>query len=105
MSDYSPLESSGGTDLRRGSRRAEHIARLVAGVEEWNRWRAAEPDCSPDLIGSNLNDANLAGANLAGAKLNGADLIGAKLNGASLIGADLSAADVKDLAGVDVKRA
>jgi hypothetical protein len=63
------------------------------GVREWNNWREAHPDLSPDLNGADLFKADLVGANLTGANLNEANLAEADLNGANLTGAHLSWAD------------
>lgn len=57
----------------------EQVKRLLAGVEEWNRWR----------IGS-VQPIRLANADLSGACLRGANLEDADLSGATLMDADLS---------------
>ena len=75
----------------------EHTARLLQGVEAWNRWRVDNPGQRPDLTGSDLTKAHLTGrvaANLNDADLSGANLLGANLSGAFLWRADLSKAEL-----------
>ena len=48
---------------------AEHLAKLRAGVPEWNAWRAENRAEIPDLTGADLVRADLTGANLADANL------------------------------------
>src|SRR5262245_4098997 len=67
----------------------EHLEILRRNVEEWNKWREANPDVWPnlskaDLSGADFNGANLSKAKLSGAKLEGADLIRANLSKAEL---------------------
>lgn len=86
-------------------------------VDEWNLWRQARPDITPDLSHADLSRADLAVADLSGAVLAGAslvmanlcgadlsqsDLSGANLVGARLLGVDLSGAD---LSGADLRTA
>lgn len=91
---------------------AEHLAILMQGVEEWNRWRDQNPDIRPDLSdailrGANLRESDLRGADLSGAKLSGADLSRAGLSGADLYGVNLIGADLSeaDLLGADLGNA
>ncbi len=49
------------------------LARLKAGVDDWNAWREANSELAIDLERTNLSRANLSRANLSGAKLSGAD--------------------------------
>ncbi len=74
----------------------EHLAKLMEGVEAWNKWRLENPRIIASLGGANLSSANLIGADLSGANLIGANLSGAYLHGAQLSGADLSGADLGD---------
>jgi uncharacterized protein YjbI with pentapeptide repeats len=98
---------------------AEHLAKLMEGVDAWNAWRTQNAGTKPDLtradlakrnladfdftsanmIKANLTDANLSRAILRSANLTGANLTGARLKNAKLIntrlaGADLSGADL-----------
>jgi len=74
---------------------------LPAGIKQWNRWRAQNPDLTIDLRGIDLRDVNLSGANLSRTILSGARLDGALLAGANLCGADLRNASLNraDLQG------
>ena len=95
----------------------EHLEVLRQGVEQWNGWRAEQPEMRPDLYGAHLSGANLLGANLAEANLNWADLHGAELfkadfSGASLCTAGLYEADLRqaqlrsaNLTGADLRAA
>ena len=95
----------------------EHLEVLRLGVEQWNGWRAEQPEMRPDLYGAHLSGANLLGANLAEANLNWADLHGAELfkadfSGASLCTAGLYEADLRqaqlrsaNLTGADLRAA
>ena len=72
----------------------EHVARLLLGFAEWNRWRKRHsvqlPDLSDaDLPGVNLSKTNLLNADLSGANLSRADLSKADLSWANLASADL----------------
>ena len=55
----------------------QQVTLLCRSIREWNRWRAENPQVTPDLAGAGLRGVNLSGANLAGANLKGADLRGA----------------------------
>jgi hypothetical protein len=100
----------------------EHRAKLKEGVEEWNRWREADPDVRPDLESANLSHANLSHANLSHANLSYANLgitnlcyadlsitnlSEAFLFGAFLREANLSLADLSDadLSGANLNKA
>lgn len=87
----------------------EHVAKLKAGVREWNKWRSEHPELEIDLSGANLADADLhsrddrtdlrrvnaANANLERAQMGGADLSQADLRGARLSHASLFVAIMK----------
>jgi uncharacterized protein YjbI with pentapeptide repeats len=77
------------------------------GVKEWDNWREAHPDLSPDLSGADLSEADLRGADLSSANLNGAHLKGANFKGASFWMADLSEANLRraNLVGAHLNRA
>src|ERR1700730_8917488 len=81
-----------------------HLAKLHEGSSEWNRWRMANANTTPDLSEAdlsqanlkywnlmrvNLSEANLSAANRNRAKLSGTDLTGAYVRGANLSGARL----------------
>jgi hypothetical protein len=78
---------------------------ITRDVDEWNRWREANPKVVPDLEGAdlrdahlhkaNLREANLREANLQRAFLELADLRFANLRLASLQGAQLSGAKLR----------
>ena len=72
----------------------KHREILRKGVREWNSWRRANPNVTPDLFGANLSGANLIGANLKEAKLSGVNLTAAHLVVANLTAADLVGADL-----------
>ena len=75
--------------------RDDLIKLLKAGkVDEFNQFRADNPDFIPDLIG-----ADLLGADLKGVDLKYADLHSAVLHGVDFMGADLTDAD---LTGADL---
>lgn len=99
-----------------------HLARLRAGVDDWNTWRSDNPGTVPLLDGADLTGAALEGANLSAAYLRGARLTSANLRAADLGGANLSEAwlcwadlsDISalcagfvraDLTGADLRRA
>ncbi len=42
----------------------EHLAKLKAGVEAWNKWREENPEIIPNLSFAYLDHANLESANL-----------------------------------------
>ncbi|MBL8436686.1 MAG: pentapeptide repeat-containing protein [Zoogloeaceae bacterium] len=82
-----------------------HLARLRAGVDDWNAWRSANPGTVPELDGADLSGATLEGVNLSAAYLRGARLTGANLRAADLGGANLSEAwlcwaDLSDISGL-----
>ena len=90
----------------------EHLAKLMEGVEAWNKWRLAHLDVRPnlheaDLSNANLSNVDLSKAMLVGANLFRADLSGAILAGSNLIRANLSKADLRgaDLRGANLIRA
>ncbi len=55
----------------------EHLNKLKAGEQTWNKWREENRDVPIDLSGAILPDANLGGADLLHADLRGAILRGA----------------------------
>ena len=73
----------------------EHLAILKQGVEVWNKWTEENPEILFDLIGADLNRANLFGANLSYARLDRSYLYGANLTSANLTGANLTGANLK----------
>ena len=83
----------------------QQVTLLCRSIGEWNRWRAENPQVTPDLAG--LRGLNLNGANLSRANLNRADLRGAVLSGCTLFGAELTSANFFKavLDGADVDRA
>ena len=85
----------------------QHVTLLRRSVREWNRWRAENPQVTPDLAGAGLRGLDLSGANLSGANLDRADLRGAVLSGCMLIGTEFAAANFFKavLDGADVDRA
>ena len=72
----------------------QHVSLLRRSVREWNRWRAENPQVTPDLAGAGLRGLDLSGVNLAGALLKGADLRGTILSGSSLAGSGLAEANL-----------
>lgn len=74
----------------------KHLAILKQGVEVWNKWRDANRDVQPDLIGANLAGADLSGANLKDANLFSANLQGADLRWAYLIKANLFESNLRE---------
>lgn len=96
---------------------SEHVARLRADIDQWNRWRSREAALRPDLSTADLHGLNLVmadlrhailrGADLSLANLEGADLREADLNAANLVGARLIGADLQgaDLRGTDLRTA
>jgi hypothetical protein len=68
----------------------QHLAKLIEGVNAWNKWRTNNPEDIPNLEEAKLSGARLSHANLAGANLRRADLDEATLNGANLSGANLA---------------
>lgn len=82
-----------------------HLARLRAGIDDWNAWRNDNPGTVPLLDGADLTGAALEGANLSAAYLRGARLTGANLRAADLGGANLGEAwlcwaDLSDISAV-----
>ena len=73
----------------------DHLARLLAGVSEWNTWRHSGTLVEVDLRGAHLPGADLRGCDLWYAKLQGANLAAARLDGAILDRADLGMADLR----------
>jgi uncharacterized protein YjbI with pentapeptide repeats len=93
----------------------EHLAKLKAGVEEWNahrKGRRSAMDLSGadlrllDLRQADLSGSNLVGVNFAGAKLSGTKPAGACIAGTFWLAEDLSTApaDLRwaDLTGADL---
>ena len=81
---------------------------LKESVENWNKWRAKNPDEEVDLRGADLEEANLRGANLEIANLKeanfeGADLRRVNLEGANLEGANLEGANLWNVSGLSEK--
>lgn len=72
----------------------EHLAKLLQGVESWNRWRSQTGDVSQNISRAQLAGADLSGANLAEADLKDADLTKTLLGRANLIKATLSGANL-----------
>jgi hypothetical protein len=70
----------------------KHLAKLLEGVEAWNRWRADDRRVRPDLEG-----ADLRGANLLEAQLHSVDLSLAILEEADLTKVDATRADFSDV--------
>jgi len=93
---------------------SEHLAKLMEGIECWNKWRDVNKDIRPNLKGANLNEMNLENANLIGVdleqarlsevNLKNADCFHANFKHAILIQADLSGADIRgaDFEGADL---
>jgi uncharacterized protein YjbI with pentapeptide repeats len=73
----------------------EHLAILRQGVEVWNRWRAENPDVTPNLARADLRETNLREANLRMADLTGVIFSWADLRMADLTGANLANADLR----------
>lgn len=72
----------------------EHLAILLRGVDEWNVWRAQNPDIVPELAGADLSGLDLSGINLHIADLQSTILSGAHLRRADLRWTDLEGADL-----------
>jgi hypothetical protein len=60
----------------------EHIKILKQGVEVWNKWRKDNPDITPDLTSTALNNLNLEGANLIKADFDRTSIIHSNFNNA-----------------------
>jgi uncharacterized protein YjbI with pentapeptide repeats len=81
---------------------ADHIAKLMGGVESWNRWRKENPEVVPDLARAdlaqmdlsryNLSRCNLCRGRLSGSNLTSAYLVSAELRESHLREADMQAA-------------
>jgi uncharacterized protein YjbI with pentapeptide repeats len=75
----------------------DHLARLRAGIVDWNRWRADHPGVTPDLRAAELEKANLEHADLSNANLTDARLKGAYVRNATLSRANLSGAFMTEI--------
>jgi hypothetical protein len=73
----------------------EHLAILLAGVENWNAWRRRD-DTHPTSAFPDLQGSDLKGADLTAVDFNHVDLDKANLTGANLTHADLSYAKLTD---------
>ena len=76
----------------------EQLAEIIAKHNQWFKGEQGGERANligANLEGANLRDADLIGANLEGANLIDADLIGANLEGADLIDADLRGANLE----------
>jgi uncharacterized protein YjbI with pentapeptide repeats len=79
----------------------EHLDIISQGVPYWNKWRQANPEIQwpgldeADLLGIDLQKANLAGTSLFRADLGQADFRGANLEGADFRKARVSWADFR----------
>jgi len=73
----------------------EHVAKLLAGVDAWNKWREQQQEGVPDLSGASLPDAILDGADLRNADLENANLYRVSLFNADLRKANLTHADLR----------
>ena len=62
------------------------------GAEQWNQWRAVNPDVKIDLSKAVLKNANLENANLKNANLNSTNLENVNLKNAKLNYANLNSA-------------
>jgi uncharacterized protein YjbI with pentapeptide repeats len=74
----------------------EHLARLMRGVESWNRWRKSTPEIIPDLSKADLSNKNFSEANFTQANFSGANFTRANLSGANLNNSDFSNADLSE---------
>ena len=72
----------------------EHLDILKKGVEEWNAWRIANPDISPNLSGADLTNTKLHNIDLSNADLFRTDFYGAELLKANFRNAKLTRADL-----------
>jgi hypothetical protein len=84
-----------------------HLMHLKRNVEQWNRWRNANPSLQPDLKDAYLCAAALSAANLSYSQLTNADLYSADLWGADLSYADARAANLSsaNLSGANLSGA
>jgi uncharacterized protein YjbI with pentapeptide repeats len=83
------------------------LAKLLQGVDAWNRWRNENKGVQIDLSEADLIGTNLKGANLSRANLTGVDFRWADLTVAELMGANLTLANVMTakLAGANLREA
>jgi uncharacterized protein YjbI with pentapeptide repeats len=89
-----------------------HLSILETGVNQWNRWRASNPNVLPDLAEARLDGKDLSGGNLRGAILERASLCNTNLRSADLRKANFCEADLKsaylcqaDLTGANLSKA
>jgi uncharacterized protein YjbI with pentapeptide repeats len=73
----------------------EHLKILKRGIDHWNEWRRKNPELQPDLMGVQLNMADLRRLDLRQTDLRYAQLGRVDLNFADLSRADLSGADLR----------
>ena len=85
----------------------EQVELLKQGTEQWNAWRAKNPETIIDLSGGTLRGLDLTGADLSGVNLSGVDFRGANLSGVNLVDARLDGANLFKvmLDGADLNRA
>lgn len=90
----------------------EHLAKLLEGVEAWNKWREEKPSITPDLkeadlLGAHLEHADFHWAHLEHARLDSAHLENAYLFYAHLEHANLDRAHLEhaNLRGADLTNA
>lgn len=70
----------------------EHLRILLeGGVADWNAWRKAHPDITPDFFEAKLNKADLSGDGPTGV-----NLYRARLQRANLVATNLQAANLRD---------
>lgn len=74
----------------------EHLAILEQGVEVWNRWREENPEVLPNIVGADLQVADLNDANFSKVNLDRADLSRADLIATNLHEADLHATNLRE---------
>ena len=78
-----------------------HLSIIRESVQTWNRWRAGNPDLTPDLSGADFSYDDLSGADFSGMDLSydnfsSATLIGANLDRTVLDHTDLSDAYLRN---------
>ena len=73
----------------------DHLARLMQGVDAWNKWRDAYPGVVPILRKANLKKANLRGADLSNVDFGRSNLSGAELSQSKLFQTEFFAADLR----------
>lgn len=85
----------------------EHLALLLKGVDEWNKWRKDNPRIKPDLVRAKLSYQNLRRANLSRADLERAYLFGVNSVNTNFSRANLTKAHLSeaDCAGANFSRA